>query len=303
MTTLQQYITYTRRILHDANANFWTDAELTDAINQARSRLIRDTGINRIKQQTAAVTNQEQYFFSNTVGSVSGILVNNPGQNYTNPIVTIDASPTGNNATANAVLGGVGLYGTATTGQIASINLLTSGAGYVTAPNVTITDLGGTGTGASATAYLTGVPEGNLTMDVVNINLFWGNTRIPLRYLPWTQFNAELRFWQNYVGRPIAFSMYGPDSFFLSPVPDQVYQMELDTVLLPVVLVNYNDVDNDIGDPWQGPIPFYAAYLAKFKEQSYGEAEIFRQQYLSQMQNVLSSTYTRRMPDPYSSPY
>jgi len=303
MTTLQDYITYTRRLLHDANANFWTDVELADCVNQGRSRLIRDTGINRIKQNTAAITNQEQYFLSNTTGSVSGILITNNGQNYTNPIVTIDASPTSNNATATAVLGGIGQYGTATSGQVASITLGLAGGGYTTAPNVTITDSGGNGTGAAATAYLTGVPQGNLTMDVVNINLFWGNTRIPLRYLPWTQFNAELRFWQNYVGRPIAFSMYGPDSFFLSPVPDQVYQMELDTVLLPVTLVSQNDVDNDIGQPWQGPVPFYAAYIAKFKEQSYGEAEIFKQQYLSQMQNVLSSTYTRRMPDPYSRPY
>lgn len=303
MTTLQDYITYTRRLLHDANANFWTDEELTDYINQGRSRLIRDTGINRIKQQTAAITNQEQYTFDNSSGIVSGILVTNPGQNYTNPVVTITASPTGNNATANATLGGVGQYGTATTGQIASIDLLTAGAGYVTAPTVTITDSGGNGTGASAQAYLTGVPQGNLTMDVVNINVIWGNTRIPLRYLPWTQFNSELRFWQNYVGRPIAFSMYGPNSFFLSPIPDQVYAMELDTILLPTDLTSYTQQDSDIQQPWQGPIPFYAAYLAKFKEQSYGEAELFKQQYLNQMQNVLSSTFTRRMPDPYSRPY
>jgi hypothetical protein len=120
--------------------------------------------------------------------------------------------------------------------------------------------------------------------------------------MPWTQFNAELRFWQNYIGRPIAYSMYGPTSFYISPVPDQVYVMELDTVILPTPLVTDAQVD-EIPDPWTSPVAFYACYKAKFKEQSYGEAEIFKQEYTRQAQSVLATTYTRRMPSPYSSPY
>ena len=139
-------------------------------------------------------------------------------------------------------------------------------------------------------------------MDVLNINLYWGNTRIPLRYLPWTQFNAELRFWQNYIGRPIAFTMYGPQTIYISPVPDQVYTMELDTVILPADLVNGSDVDA-IPVPWTTPVAYYACYTAKFKEQSYGEAEIFKDQYKQQALSVLNTTFTRRMPDPYSTPY
>jgi hypothetical protein len=300
MTTLGDYITYTRRLLHDANANFWSDTELTDDINQGRGRLIRDTGIKRVIQNTSAVYNQEFYTFDNSSGTVSSILVTNAGQNYTTATVTLTASPTGDNAFANVTIGGIGEYGSNNAGQIAAVNLIDGGSGYITAPNVTIT---GDGTGAAATAFLTGMPQGNLTMDIININIYWGNTRIPLRYLPWTQFNAELRFWQNYVGRPIAYSMYGPNGFYISPVPDQSYAMEVDTVVRPVDLVSTNDVDTDIPHPWQNPVPFYAAYLAKFKEQSYGEAELFKQQYTSQMQNVLSSTFTRRMPDPYSRPY
>jgi hypothetical protein len=121
--------------------------------------------------------------------------------------------------------------------------------------------------------------------------------------LPWTQFNAELRFWQNYVGRPIAYSMYGPNSFYLSPVPDQNYAIEVDTVVRPVPLVAMSDLETSIPEPWQDPVPFYASHIAKYKEQSYGEAELFKNQYLSKVQNVLSSTFTRRMPDPYSRPY
>jgi hypothetical protein len=210
-TTLATYITATRRLLHDANANFWTDAELTDYINDARNRLVRDTGVLRTIQTSATVTNQEIYQFST-------------------------------------------------------------------------------------------LPQGTQTMDILNINLYWGNSRVPMRYLPWTQFNAELRFWQNYVGRPIAFSLYGPQQFYLAPVPDQVYVLEIDTVIEPVPMTLPVTVD-PIPDPWTGPVPFYAAYLAKFKEQSYGEAELFNQQYKNRVQSVLTGTYTRRMPDPYSSIY
>lgn len=302
MTTLNDYITYTRRLLHDANANFWSNQELTDDINNARSRMIRDTGINRVLQNTIAVYNQEFYTFDNSLGAVSGVLVQNPGQGFTSaPTVTLSPSPTGNTATAYATIGGVGEYGSNNTGQIASVVVTNPGSGYVTAPTVTFT--GGGGTGGSGQAFLVGMPRGLLTMDIININLYWGNTRIPLRYLPWTQFNAELRFWQNYVGRPTAYSMYGPNSFNIAPVPDQNYAMEIDTVVRPVDLVNLTDIETDIPQPWQNPIPYYAAYIAKFKEQSYGEAELFKNQYQAQMQNVLNQTYTRRMPDPYSRPY
>ena len=299
-TTLQTYITLTRRLLHDANANFWTDQELTDDINNGRNRLIRDTGVNRVIQNTAAIYNQELYSFDNSAGTISGVLVTNPGSGYTSaPTVSFSSGA----AAAYATISQTGEYGSNAVGSIASIVVTNPGSGYTTAPNVTITSTDGNGSGAAATAFLTGMPQGLLTMDIININLYWGNTRIPLRYLPWTQFNAELRFWQNYVGRPIAYSMYGPNSFYLSPKPDQNYAIEVDTVVRPVPLVALTDVEINIPEPWQDPVPFYAAHIAKFKEQSYGEAELFKNQYLSKVQNVLSSTFTRRMPDPYSRPY
>jgi hypothetical protein len=211
MATLQTYITQCRRLLHDANANFWSDSELTDYINAARERLVRDTGCLRTIQTVNTVTSQEVYQFS-------------------------------------------------------------------------------------------ALPSGIQTMDILNINLYWGNTRIPLRYLPWTQFNAELRFWQNYIGRPIAFTVYGQQAFYLAPVPDQVYAMELDTIILPTALVNTTDVDPIIS-PWTDPVAYYACHTAKFKEQSYGEAEIFLNQYKAKAMSVINTTFTRRLPDPYSTPY
>jgi hypothetical protein len=102
-TTLSGYITETRRLLHDVNANFWTDAELTDYINDGRNHLVQDTGCNRVLQSHTAPTGIETINFSD-------------------------------------------------------------------------------------------LPQGVNTIDVLTINLYWGNSRVPLYYMAWSNFNAQLRF-------------------------------------------------------------------------------------------------------------
>lgn len=204
---LSDYITECRRMLHDANGNFYTDSELTDYINAARVRLVRDTGCLRTYQTSSVVANQE-------------------------------------------------IIPTAT------------------------------------------LPNGVSTLDVLTLNLIWGNTRIALQYLPWTDFNARLRYYQNYIGRPIAFSMYGQTSIYLGPVPDQTYVIELDTVVLPAPLTPLSPTET-IPDPYTSPVAFYACHKAKYKEQAYGESEIFNQEYIKQVKAVLASVFTRRITTPY----
>jgi hypothetical protein len=146
------------------------------------------------------------------------------------------------------------------------------------------------------------LPMANRTLDILNINAYWGNTRVPLRYLPWTQFNASLRYWQNYLGQPIAFSNYGQSKFYLGPTPTEIYTLELDTVITPEDLVNDSDVD-EISVRYQSPVALRAAHEAKYQEQSYGEAEIFEAQYKRELMNVINTSFTRRIPNPYSTPY
>lgn len=278
---LSGYITQVRRLLHDANANFYSDQQLTDYINTARERVVRDTGCLRTVQVT------------------------------TTPTTPVAGGPAPYFWTAG---------GTANTGDYVVYNIfiyqvVTGGVFSTTAPpypsgpspyppSTSFTN--GTVTlqyaGPSEVINFSCLPQGLQTLDIVNINLYWGNTRIPMRYLAWTDFNAQLRFWQNYIGRPIAFSVYGQQQVFISPVPDQVYTIELDTIILPTPLTNAAQVDQ-INDPFYTPVQFYAAYLAKYYEQSFGEAQIYKQQYDQQVQAVLVSTYTRRMPNPYSTPF
>ena len=283
---LSQYITEVRRLLHDAAGNFWSDTDLTAYINSARERVVRDTGCLRYIRQVNLLQNVETFTISQLPnGYLESVTVVSAGSGYTSaPTVTVSApdSAIGVQATAIAVLSG---------DSVASIAITQPGSGYTNTPTIVVDG------SASATAVLGRTPSRNL--DTLNVNIYWGNSRVPLLYRPWTQFNTELRYWQNYIGRPIAFSQYGQGVLYFQPVPDQLYQAELDTVVLPDPLVNDNSIEV-IVDPYTQPVKYYAAYMAKYQEQSYGEAEIFQAQYAKQIQAVLNSVFTRRMYNPYT---
>ena len=279
MATLSSYLTEVQRLLHDANAVFWSTSELTDYINEARERVVRDTGCLRTLQVTATP-------------------ISNTG------VVAIPWSKGLVVTAGQFVFSNVFIYQVITGGTLNTAAAPYPSSGNVFPPSGTFTN--GTATlqysGPAEIITLAALPNGIQTLDVLNVTLYWGNSRIPLRYLPWSQFNSQLRYWQNYVGRPICFSTYGQGQLYIAPVPDQSYSIEVDTVILPTALTLTNpSVVDSIVDPYTTPVAFYAAYKAKYKEQSYGEAEIYKQEYAKHVQAVLNSTYTRRIPDPYSS--
>lgn len=286
---LSQYITEVRRLLHDSAGNFWSDSDLTAYVNSARERVVRDTGCLRYIRQVNFLQNAETFNLSQLPnGYLDTVTVTSGGSGYggTAPTVTVAApsSALGVTAEATAIL-------TSNGDSVQYISVTNPGSGYSNAPAITLTG------NATATAALALTPERNL--DVMNVNIYWGNSRVPLLYRPWTQFNTELRYWQNYIGRPIAFSQYGQGQIYVQPVPDQLYVGELDCIVLPDPLVNDNSVEVII-DPYTQPVKYYAAYMAKYQEQSYGEAEIFQAQYAKQVQAVLNSVFTRRMYNPYT---
>ena len=281
MATLASYLTEVRRLLHDANGVFWSDQELTDDINAARERTVRDTGCLRNLQITS------------TPLSSTGV-------------AAIPWTAGATVSTGNFVFNNIFIYQVTTGGVLGSTVPIWPTGTQPYPPSTPFADGTATLTYDSPCEIisLAALPGGVQTLDVLNVNIFWGNSRIPLRYLPWTNFNAQLRYWQNYVGRPVCFSMYGQGQIYIGPVPDQSYPCEIDTVILPnpLSLSATTQVDQ-IVDPYTSPVAFYAAYKAKYKEQSYGEAEIYKQEYARNVQAALNSTYTRRIPDPYSNPY
>lgn len=286
-TTLSQYITQVQYLLHDATGVFYTQTQLTSYINQARERVVRDTGALRTIQTLtvpASPTAGGQapvLWTANTAVTVGQQLVSNIYTYIVTTAGTTDSTAPPYPGSSNSNYSG-NVYPPSTP--------FLDGTAYIQYVG-----------NAEQINYVT-LPSGVQTLDVLNINLYWGNTRVPLRYLPWTQFNAELRFWQNYIGRPICFTQYGQGSIIIAPVPDNIYTVDIDTVILPTALTNLSDIDN-INDPYNTPVPFYAAYLAKYYEQSFGEAEIYKQEYNKHVQAVLVAISTRRMPTPYSTPF
>jgi len=104
--TLQSYITAVRYLLHDANANFYTNSQLTDYINGARARVVRDTGVSHRPNKPNAlypggwwqhsviwssglIVSAGDYVFSNIyiyAVTVGGILGDNPAYPNANNI-------------------------------------------------------------------------------------------------------------------------------------------------------------------------------------------------------------------------
>lgn len=279
--TLQGYITQVRYLLHDAQANFYTNDQLIGYINSARERVVRDTGCLRTVQvsQTPAP----------------------PVSGGSNPVIWAAGLAV---STGSYVFSNIYIYQVVSGGVLGSTSPPYPSANNVYPPTTTFTD--GTATlqyaGPCEVINFAALPQGLQTLDIININLYWGNSRIPLRYLPWSDFNAQLRYWQNNVQRPICFSIYGQSQIYVGPVPDQAYVIDLDTVILPTAMVNLADTDT-INDPYDTVVQFYAAHLAKYYEQSFGEAEIYLQQYKQKTQAVLVSVFTRRIPTPYSTPF
>ena len=167
---LSQYITEVRRLLHDAAGNFWSDTDLTAYINSARERVVRDTGCLRYIRQVNFLQNAETFNLSQLPnGYLDSVTVTSGGSGYANaaPTVTVAApsSALGVNATAQAILDSTGDY-------VQYISVTNPGSGYSTAPAITVTG------NATATATLANTPARNL--DVLNVNIYWGNSRVPL---------------------------------------------------------------------------------------------------------------------------
>lgn len=277
MTLLSTYETQVADLLHDPNHVQWSVSQLDNYINEARRKTVMDTGCLRTLQAAYCTLNVEQYPF----GQVTGASILLGGSGYTAPTVAFSGG------------GGTGATATLTVaaGVITAITFTSFGSNYTSAPTATITD--GTGTGAS---IVVGVININ-TYDILGINIIWGAYRYALEWRSWSNFSAQMRGYTTLTRQPVMWAVYGDANMFIGPLPDQTYPMEIDSIILPTPMADY--VTNDAIPPVsQDPIKFYAAYLAKFYDQSYGEAETFKQQYAERVREV-ASAYTRRIPSIY----
>ena len=136
-------------------------------------------------------------------------------------------------------------------------------------------------------------------VDVMGISIYINNTRIKLQYYAYTQFDALMRYWVNYQQWPVAFSRVGATIIYVGPVPNQDYVSDWDVAVNPAALASDSDPE-EIPVPFTDVIKFWACYLAKFKEQSLGECQIYKNEYAKNVLMASRSFQTRIIPNPYA---
>jgi len=281
VATLATYEYQVQDLLHDPNNAIWSITQIDAYINQARRKLVKDTGCLRTLQTSYLTQGVEQYTF----GQVTGATVVAGGSGYTAPTVTFSG---GGGSGVAATLGVSG-------GAVNTITFTSFGSGYTSAPTATITDA--TGTGAQIAL---GVIN-QATYDVLNINVIWNSLRYALQWRVFSIFSAQIRLWlaANYQRQPTMWSAYGDSSIFIGAPPDQTYPIEVDSIILPTDLVNGSSTIDPIPLVKQDAIQYYAAFLAKKNMQAYGEAEMFLSDYRREVAEDVA-VYTRRLPNAYA---
>jgi hypothetical protein len=117
--------------------------------------------------------------------------------------------------------------------------------------------------------------------DLIAVNLIYGNLRVVLGCVSFTMLNVAVRQFQPvFQFAPVAYARYGPQQFTVAPAPALAYTLELDCsqVVPSDFLVALTDTDI-LPVPFDSPVKFWAAYLAKINERGYDEAQWFEDQY------------------------
>ncbi len=319
---LSDYITQLQFLLHDQqNADFST-AELTNAINNARTAVALDFQCVRTTYLTppnavanpgnynpvGIIPNQEMYALSAGMGGATGAAATNGGivvgasvtaggANYTSAATaTFSAGPTG-----SVLATGVPVI---SSGVVTAINMTAWGFGYLPAvlgtttfsnlPTVTIADTGG-GTGATARAVMF-----NNVFNVLSISNIWGNQRYMLKFRAFTLFQAYMRSQLFFTQRPIIWTIQEEMAFVLiQPPPDQGYQTEWDTIATPQPLVSTSDFDTQILAPANDAVQYYAASYCLNKLQNFNQAEYMLKLYSARVPKIIIGKNGFRIPNPY----
>lgn len=295
---LATYQTQVRRLLHDATAAFYTDADLTAYINIARNQIAAQGECVRVLTPVS--------------GPIASVTVTTGGSGYTAPTVTF----TGTGAGATGTVSQVG-------GVVTSITVTTPGARYQQPVNVTISDP--TGQGAAAQAVIPNISNTVVGQEVytfasvnpivvltpgvaaiVKVNtvaISWGTLKPALRMWTWNDFQAFFRSYntslQNWPSDCAMFGQGAAGSIYLFPLPSQITAMEWDCVCTPLTLVD-DSTPEAIPFPWTDAIQFYAAYLALSNAQREAGADRMLKIYDQMMRTARKQAEAPFVPDAYA---
>jgi hypothetical protein len=267
MATLFTYLRQTQRFLREARQELLNPEDLIEYINQGRREVAARTQC--IRRLTPIS------------GQIVSASVVNAGSGYTAPTVSItppdfpsgyQPSPGGAQATAGAVL---------SSGTIASVTIGFGGYGYFQ-PIISIVDPTGTGASISpsisqinlltpqqevypfSSIYVGNWPGVDSVYMIKSVSIIYSGYRYSIPIYDFTQYQARVRNYPyQYQFVPTMGSQFGQGtdgSFYLYPLPSQVYQVEFDCFCLPQDLTDNQSVDV-VPQPWSDTVAYWAAYL------------------------------------------
>lgn len=260
---------------------------LQDYINDLRT-LIHDTNssdftdstltsfINQARTRVAMDCHCVRGFLSVTGGSALNTIAGQENYLYSGTIggVTVTNGGTGYTNPTITFTNAVGDSGTG-----AAASAVVTG-GVITGINMTnwgqgygaaptVNIVGGGGSGAAATATaLTNI------LDILSITVIWGEERIMHGYLPFSPFQALCRQLIFNESVPSIYTLHqGILQAFLFQIPDQAYTMEWDILTLPTPLTLNTQPDVQIISPWNDAVKLYAASLCHASLGNYSMAD------------------------------
>lgn len=135
-------------------------------------------------------------------------------------------------------------------------------------------------------------------IEVIGVTIYWGTMRVKCQNRPFTEQDAKLRMFQHYVTRPGSLAMMGANTVYLNPVPDHPYNSDWDVVLVPTPLGTSSDLEV-LPVVYQRLVPWFAAHLAKYTEQSLSESDIFYTKYGRELVAANWAFFGARVRDSY----
>jgi hypothetical protein len=141
-------------------------------------------------------------------------------------------------------------------------------------------------------------------LAINTIAVFWSNTLVPvLDYMAFDELQAIYRSFRGFTFIPFIWGMFDLQSFFVEPIPNQVYNMEIDCCYLPNLLVNLTDVETVLPPAFADYmlVPMLASSYAKYNQNAYGESEKLYQKYLIEAERRMQAFPAYRVPSQYGS--
>ena len=135
-------------------------------------------------------------------------------------------------------------------------------------------------------------------VEVISVTVYWGMMRVKMQNRSFTEQDAKLRAFPQYAQRPGSLAMMGANTVYLSPTPDMPYNSDWDVVLVPNPLMTSSDLEV-LPVVFQRLVPWYAAHLAKFHEQSLSEADLFYNKYGRELTAAMYAFFGMRIRDAY----